>query len=48
MCFRGCLVSAKEARDGCGIAVCFMGYGKDEMETELERGHTTAVRFVQC
>ena len=35
---RGCLVRAEEARDGCGIAVCFMGYGKDEMETELEKG----------
>lgn len=24
--------------DGRGIAVCFMGYGEDEMETELARG----------
>lgn len=34
----GCLVSAEEARDGCGIPVCLMGYGEEEMETELERG----------
>ena len=28
----------RDVRDGCGIAVCFMGYGKDKMETELEKG----------
>lgn len=28
----------EEARDGCGIAICLVRYGEDEVESELEKG----------
>ena len=33
--FRGRLTGAKQARDGRGIPIAFMGYGEDKMESKL-------------
>ena len=31
------MTGAKQAGKGCGIAICFMGYGEDKMKTKLRR-----------
>ena len=33
--FRRLLAGAKQARDGRGVSIAFMGYGEDEMESKL-------------